>query len=194
MSLPILAYGQPILKSRAANTEPGYPALALLIGDMWDTLKEAEGCGLAAPQVGHAIRLFVIDSRPAYFEMEPESRLVYFDGDTGLSGVFINPTIIDTSARTWIRTEACLSLPGIQGEIVRHWSITLQYLDEHFKPHTRQISGMSARIIQHEYDHINGVLFTDRLSAFKRKWLHYRLRKIAKGKVKATYRLQRPSA
>jgi len=166
--------------------------LHLIIADMWSTMYAAEGCGLAAPQIGIALRIFVIDSRQAFADMQDESRQVYFDDNKGIHEVFINPVITILSERTWKREEACLSIPGVQGDVTRPWSIRVDSVDEHFQPKTMTVSGLTARMILHEFDHINGVLFIDHLKPFTRRLIKRRLKRIAAGKQSTNYKMVFP--
>lgn len=192
MVLPIVAYGHDILRQKCGNINPQYPGLKDLVEDMWQTLYVANGCGLAAPQVNHAIRLFIIDSVQTHNSFDLRSRKQYFDGDTGIRETFINAQIVDRSDATWKEEEGCLSIPALAEEVERPWSITIEYLDSRFQPHTRTFSGSTARMIQHEYDHIEGILYLDYLDPLKRSLWNRKLEKIAEGKVKAKYPMMFP--
>lgn len=185
MILPIIAYGDPVLRKLAEDISPDYPGLETLIANMWDTMHNALGVGLAAPQIGLPIRLFVID--PTAFL---EDRSLAEDEQENLKGfkqVFINAKIEEESGETWGFNEACLSIPGIHEDVKRKAVIKIRYLDENFTPHTATYKGVLARIIQHEYDHIQGCLFTDKLSSLKKRLLKNKLEKIAQGKIQLEY-------
>ncbi|MET0461977.1 MAG: peptide deformylase [Chitinophagaceae bacterium] len=186
MVLPIFSYGQAVLRTVAdpvsAETIP-----ASLIADMWDTLYGAAGCGLAAPQVGASLQLFLVDSKVLYEQMHPESRLVYFEDNSWIKAVFINAVITAYSERRWISEEACLSIPGLQYSVERPWSVTIEYRDEYFQPHKRTFSGITARMILHEYEHTNGVLYIDHLPLRKQQRLAGKLDRISRGRIRADY-------
>jgi peptide deformylase len=181
MIYPIVAYGHPVLKKKAAEIGPDYQGLKELIDSMFETMYASAGVGLAAPQINLSIRLFVVDGSP--FEDE-EPALKEF------KKVFINPVILDEAGAKWKFNEGCLSIPGVRDDVDRHPDIYLQYLDENFVEHKEQFSGIAARIIQHEYDHIEGVLFTDRLSPLKKQLLKGRLNDISKGRVSVDYKMK----
>lgn len=179
--LPIVGYGNPVLKKKAEEITKDFPGLQEIIQNMFATMYASEGVGLAAPQVNLSIRLFVVDGKP------------FSDEDAQLDNfkrVFINPKIIEESGEEWLFNEGCLSIPGIREDVLRKSEVTLRFLDEHFKEYTETFSGIAARIIQHEYDHIEGVLFIDHLSAFKRRLLKGKLDDITKGKVDVHYRMK----
>ena len=183
MLLPIYAYGQPVLKKVAEDISPDYTNLSKLIENMWETMYEAHGVGLAAPQIGHSIRLFTIDTEQIERE-EDENQHV------GFKKVFINAHKIEESGEKWSYEEGCLSIPNIRGEVVRKPFLTLRYLDENFVEHTETFDGVNARVIQHEYDHIDGILFTDHLSPVKRTLIRNKLENIRRGKVNADYKMK----
>lgn len=189
MVLPILSYGHPVLRQVCEEIRSDYP-LESLIHDMWVTLYGAEGCGLAASQIGRPVKLFLVDSKLVFHQMDPESRPVYFEDNNGIKEVFINAVITASSERRWTSEEACLSIPGLQYGAERPWSITIEYLDEFFKPHKRTFSGITARMIQHEYEHTQGILYLDHLKPSKRKSLKNKLEKISRGQVKVSYPMQ----
>jgi len=173
MILPIVAYGHPVLKKAAENITPEYEGLAELIENMWETMYEASGVGLAAPQINKSIRLFVIDASP-YGEEHPETK--------DFKKVFINAEILNENGESWTMSEGCLSLPGMNEDVSRQPEITIRYQDENFETHQETFNGILARIIQHEYDHIDGILYVDRLpalkkNAFERKTARYLRRK-----------------
>ncbi len=184
MKLPIIAYGDPILKKVAQDITPEYPGLGELIENMFETMYGAHGVGIAAPQVGLSIRLFVIDATPF---AEDESEL------EGFRKVFINARILDEAGDKWAFSEGCLSIPDIREEVNRHQTLTISYYDENFQHHEETYSGLAARVIQHEYDHIDGKLFTDKLSPLRRTMLKSRLDAISKGNVKVDYKMKFPA-
>ncbi|HJU45687.1 MAG TPA: peptide deformylase [Chitinophagaceae bacterium] len=188
MILPIVAYGHPILRKVAQDITPDYPDLAKLIADMWETMYNSNGVGLAAPQVNRDIRLFVMNSSQIFAGQDEEDKGKYPD-EPGIKQVFINPRIQSLNGKEWPYGEGCLSIPNINEDILRPAEVTLKYMDESFQPHERTFNGLTARIIQHEYDHIEGKLFIDYLTPLKRKLMRSKLDDITKGKVKAKYRM-----
>jgi peptide deformylase len=182
MILPIYTYGQPVLKQVGKDITPDYEGLAQLIEDMWETMYQANGVGLAAPQIGLAIRLFIVDSTQIKDEMRK--------GEEGIKQVFINAHKVEETGKLWTYEEGCLSIPHVRGEVERQETLTIRYLDENFVEHEQTFSGINARVIQHEYDHIDGQLFTDKLKPLKKKMIQRRLNDIMAGKVKADYRLK----
>ncbi len=191
MILPIVAYGHPVLRKVAADITPDYPQLAKLIEDMWETLYESNGVGLAAPQVNRDIRLFVVDSLQIFTNMEDEEKADY-PGDTGMKGIFINAHIAKLAGGEWVYNEGCLSIPKIREDVYRQESVTINFQDENFILHTKTFTGITARVILHEYDHIEGKLFIDHISPLKRKLMKGKLNDISKGKVKVDYRMLFP--
>lgn len=188
MILPILSYGHTILRSECSDINADYPALSSLIEDMWQTLYNAKGCGLAAPQVNRPIRLFLVDSKTTFETLAADERAYYFnDGDTGIVETFINARITERSEESWEDEEGCLSIPNLTRMVNRPVSITIEYLDKDFVPRTRHFSGSTARMIQHEYDHIEGRLYLDYLSPFAKKLLKSKLKKISTGLLPAKY-------
>lgn len=181
MIYPIVAYGDPVLRKKAEEISPDYPGLKELIADMFETMYNANGVGLAAPQIGKSIRLFVIDAEP----MDEENL-------KGFKKVFINPEILEEDGEEWGMEEGCLSIPGIREDVYRQDVIQIRYFDENFVEHTETFDDMAARVIQHEYDHIEGVLFTDHLSGIKKRLLKSKLLNISKGNAKANYRMVFP--
>lgn len=188
MILPILAYGQPVLRSVAKDIQADYPHLQGLIADMWETMYHSNGVGLAAPQINHSIRLFVMDSAQIFANMEDDDRGQYPD-EPGIKQVFINAHIEALEGEEWCYNEGCLSIPKIREDIYRSEQVTLTYSDENFIRHTRHFNGLTARIILHEYDHLEGKLFIDYLKPLKRKLLKGKLDDISKGKIKVDYRM-----
>lgn len=187
MILPIIAYGTPVLKKVAEDIDKDYPGLQDLIANMWETMYEAHGVGLAAPQIGKSIRLFMVDCSPfAEDEEDGEDNSHLKD----FKKVFINAEILEEEGEEWGFTEGCLSIPEIREEVFRQEKVTIKYLDENFKEHVDTFDGFAARVIQHEYDHIDGILFTDHLKPFRRNLLSGRLTKIAKGNIDVGYRMK----
>lgn len=191
MILPIVAYGDPVLRKKAGDIAPEYPKLGELISNMWETMYNAHGVGLAAPQVGLPIRLFVVDTTPFSDDedLSPEEQQKL----NGFKKVFINAKITEETGKEWDFNEGCLSIPDIREDVKRKPEITISYLDEDFKPHTETYDGLLARVIQHEYDHIEGIMFTDKLSSLKKRLLKGRLEKISKGKIDVDYRMRFPN-
>lgn len=191
MILPIVAYGAPILRKVSQEVDPGYPGLHTLIEDMWETMYYSNGVGLAAPQINRPIRLFVVDSLQVVQHLEPDEKALY-PNDEGLKMVFINPKIIGLNGTEFPYNEGCLSIPKIREDVVRPAEITLAWMDENFNSHQNTFYGVTARILQHEYDHLEGKLFIDYLSPLKRKLLKGKLLDISKGKIKTDYRMIHP--
>jgi len=183
MKLPIIAYGDPVLKKKAENIDQNYPNLKDLIANMFDTMYNANGVGIAAPQVGLSIRLFIVDITD---KEEPE----YKD----FKKVFLNAQIIEETGELWDFNEGCLSIPDIREDIKRKEKVTISYYDENWQHHEETFEGMAARVIQHEYDHIEGKLFTDKLGPLRRAMIKSKLDAISKGAVKVSYRMKFPSA
>ncbi len=191
MILPIVAYGSPILRKVCADIDPDYPGLEKLIADMWETMYNSNGVGLAAPQVNKDIRLFVMDSMQIFENQEEDEKGEYPD-EPGYKGVFINAHIVGLNGKEWSYNEGCLSIPKIREDIMRHQSVTLAYMDEKFVSHTTTFIGITARVILHEYDHIDGKLFIDHIKPLKRTLLKRKLDDISKGKVHVDYRMLFP--
>lgn len=191
MILPIVAYGSPVLRKVCDDIDPDYPNLDKLIADMWETMYNSNGVGLAAPQVNVPIRLFVIDSEQIFLNQEEDERDEYPDAP-GYKGVFINAHIAKLNGKEWSYNEGCLSIPKIREDVYRNEEVTLEFVDEHFKPHTKTFNGITARIILHEYDHIEGKLFIDHIKPLKRKLMKRKLDDITKGKVSVDYRMVFP--
>jgi peptide deformylase len=192
MILPIVAYGHPILRKVATDITPGFPDLEKLIADMWETMYASNGVGLAAPQVNKEIRLFIIDTEQIFRNMEEEDEDRNFPDAPGIKGVFINAHIMETNGSEWPYNEGCLSIPKIREDILRRKTVTLQYRDEKFESHIRTFNGITARVILHEYDHLEGKLFIDHLSPLKRKLMKGKLADISKGKIKVDYKMLFP--
>ena len=188
MFLPIVAYGSPILRKVATEITPQYEHLDKLIEDMWETMYKSNGVGLAAPQINKSIRLFVIDSEQIFANQEPDE-VGTFPDEPGYKGVFINAKIIDLSGNKWSYNEGCLSIPKIREDISRDETVTIEYFDENFQPQQKTFNGITARVILHEYDHIEGKLFIDYISPLKKTLLKRKLDDISKGKIKMDYRM-----
>lgn len=191
MILPIVAYGHPVLRKVAADITPDYPRLAQLIADMWETMYASSGVGLAAPQVNREIRLFIVDTVQMFNNMDEEDKAEY-PGDPGVKAVFINARIRELDGEDWSYNEGCLSIPKIREDIFRQEKVTLEYRDEEFKPRVDTFTGLSARVILHEFDHIEGRLFIDHISTLKRKLIKGKLNDISKGKVSVDYKMLFP--
>ena len=191
MILPIVAYGHPVLRKISTDITPDYPQLDKLIGDMWETLYASNGVGLAAPQVNKDIRLFVVDTVQMFGNMDEEEKTEY-PGDTGLKAIFINAHITELNGDEWPYNEGCLSIPKIREDIYRQENVTLRFCNEKFEEHTKNFTGITARVILHEYDHIEGKLFIDHISALKRKLMKGKLNDISKGKVNVDYKMLFP--
>ena len=188
MILPIVAYGSPVLRRVGKVLTPEYPDLKELLDNMWETMYNSRGVGLAAPQVNHDIRLFVIDSIQIIEGLEEDEKDDY-PYDEGYKGVFINAQIVSTEGDEWAYNEGCLSIPKIREDIYREQLVTIEFDDENFQHHIKTFNGITARVILHEYDHIEGKLFIDHLKPLKRKLLKRRLEDITKGKISVDYRM-----
>ena len=192
MILPIVAYGDPVLRKVGKEIDKEYPQLEKLIADMKETMYNAQGVGLAAPQIGKDIRLFLIDASPFADDedLSEEDRKVL----ETFNRVFINAKIIKEEGDEWAFNEGCLSIPDVREDVFRQETITIEYQDENFEKHTEVLGGLAARVFQHEYDHIDGILFTDKLSSLKKRLIKKKLENISKGKVEAGYRMRFPNA
>ncbi|KIC91561.1 peptide deformylase [Flavihumibacter sp. ZG627] len=188
MILPIVAYGHPVLRMVAKDISADYPELDKLIADMWETMYYSNGVGLAAPQINRDIRLFVVDSKQIFENLDDEEKAEY-PGDAGIKQVFINAHIKKLNGDDWPYNEGCLSIPKIREDVFRPEEVTLDYVDENFQPQSTTFNGITARVILHEYDHIDGKLFIDHLKPLKRKLLKSKLDDISKGKVRVDYRM-----
>ena len=188
MVLPIIAYGDPVLRKVATDISPDYPNLNTLIANMYDTMNYAYGVGLAAPQIGLPIRLFVVDTAPFADDddLTEEERTFL----SNFKKTFINAKITEETGDKWLFNEGCLSIPGAREDVSRQKQITIEFVDEHFTPQQLTLTGLAARVVQHEYDHIEGILFTDKLSSFKKQLIKGKLTNISKGKVKVDYRMK----
>ncbi|WP_027000556.1 peptide deformylase [Eisenibacter elegans] len=184
MIYPIVAYGDPVLKKVAQDIDPKDASFDLkqLVADMFETMYNAQGVGLAAPQIGKSLRLFVVDAEP----MDEENL-------KGFKKVFVNPEILEETGTPWAYEEGCLSIPTIRGDVERPEKLRIRYYDENWNAYEEEYHGMAARVIQHEYDHIEGILFTEHLPALKRRLLKSKLGNISKGKVRVDYRMRFPN-
>ena len=190
MILPIVAYGDPVLKKRAAEITADYTDLQSLITNMYETMYGAYGVGLAAPQIGLSVRIFLVDTAPfaedeSYSEAERKVLKSF-------KKTFINPEILEESGEEWAFNEGCLSIPNVREDVLRKSEIKIRYQDENFQTNTEEFNGLIARVIQHEYDHIEGVLFTDKVSSLKKRLLKSKLSSISKGKINVDYRMRFP--
>jgi len=190
MILPVIAYGDSVLRKVGINIDKDYPNLEELIENMKETMISAQGVGLAAPQIGKAIRLFIVDTSPFAEddELEDEERAFLKD----FKKVFINAKIIKEEGDEWPFTEGCLSIPDIREDVFRQEKVTIEYVDENFEKHTDVLDGLAARVVQHEYDHIEGILFTDKISSLKKRLIKKKLENISKGKISPDYRMKFP--
>ncbi|MBK7226743.1 MAG: peptide deformylase [Saprospiraceae bacterium] len=178
MVLPVVLYGHPVLKKKATDIEANNPDLKEIIENMWETMYFAKGVGLAAPQIGLSIRLFIIDTMPYYEEKKINK---------GLKKIFINPEIIEETGKLWNFEEGCLSIPNIHADVERTTHVKINYFDENFVEHTEIFDEMNARVIQHEYDHIEGILFIEKINPLRRQLLQRKLEKLKKGIHSAKY-------
>jgi len=191
MILPIVAYGDAVLRKKAIEISKEYPKLEALIENMYETMYSAHGVGLAAPQIGLAIRLFIVDTEPFSSDDDlDEQEQEYL---SAFKRTFINPKILKEEGDEWAFNEGCLSIPDVREDVFRQPTVTLEYFDENFNKHTEDFDGIVARVIQHEYDHIEGILFTDKLSPLKKRIIKGKLANISKGKVDVEYRMKFPN-
>jgi peptide deformylase len=190
MIIPITAYGDPVLRKKAKDISADYPKLKELIENMWETMYGAYGVGLAAPQVGLPIRIFMIDTSP--FAEDEDLSEEERNELASLKKVFINAKILEEKGDEWAFNEGCLSIPDVREDVFRKPEITIEYFDEDFNKHTESYKGLAARVIQHEYDHIEGILFTDKLSSLKKRLIKGKLTNISKGKIQVDYRMKFP--
>ena len=180
MTLPVVAYGHPVLKKVAKEIDPSYPDLKEFIDNMFETMYQSDGVGLAAPQVNQSIRLFIIDATP-FVEKHPEAK--------DFRKVFINAKIYKEEGEEWSFNEGCLSFPGLREDIMRKPVIYIRYVDENFQPHDERFDGVISRVIQHEYDHTEGIVFVDRISSLKKMLLKGKLNDISKGNIEVSYKM-----
>jgi peptide deformylase len=188
MILPIVAYGHPVLRKVAEEIGPDYPQLDKLVEDMWETMQASNGVGLAAPQVNRSIRLFIVDSTLVFENLEDEEKGIYPD-EPGIRQVFINAKVMNLEGSKWAYNEGCLSIPKIREDVLREEQVTLSYMDEFFQVHLKTFHGITARVILHEYDHIEGKLFIDHISLLKKKLIKKKLEDITRGKIKVDYKM-----
>jgi len=190
MILPVTAYGDPVLRKVGVEIDKDYPNLLELIENMKETMVSAQGVGLAAPQIGKAIRLFIVDTSPFAEDEELEDEERTFLDD--FKKVFINAKILKEEGEEWPFTEGCLSIPDIREDVFRQEKITIEYVDENFEKHIDILDGLAARVVQHEYDHTEGIMFTDKISSLKKRLIKKKLENITKGKVNPDYRMKFP--
>ena len=183
MFLPIVAFGSPVLRKKCEEITPDYLELDTLLENMWETMYDSSGVGLAAPQINKSIRVFIIDTAPFMEEGEE---------DDSIKKTFINATILEEEGEEWIFNEGCLSIPDIREDISRKPNITIKYQDENFEWNTDSFDGLTARVIQHEYDHIDGILFTDKISPLRKRMIKGKLENISKGNIQGSYRMKFP--
>ena len=191
MNLPIVAYGSPILRKIAESITPQYEGLQKLIEDMWQTMYNSNGVGLAAPQINKSIRIFVMDSIQI-FENDEDGDTDDYTDKPGYKGTFINAQIVALNGVQWKYNEGCLSIPKVREDVVRNEEVTLNYVDENFEEHTKTFTGITARVILHEYDHLEGKLFIDHIKPLKRTLLKRKLHDITKGKINVDYKMVFP--
>lgn len=191
MILPIVAYGDAVLKKKAKGIDKDYPKLKELLENMYETMYGAYGVGLAAPQIGLGIRLFLVDTEP--FSEDEELSETDREQMKTFKKTFINAQILEEEGDEWAFNEGCLSIPEVREDVFRQPKIKIQYQDENFETHVEEFDGLIARVIQHEYDHIEGVLFTDKLSSFKKRLIKGKLTNISKGKIKIDYKMRFPA-
>ena len=186
MIYPIVLYGDPVLKKASDNIKPGSIDVKQLSEDMFETMYQASGVGLAAPQIGKNLRIFVVDSGPLEEEEGEQAE--------GFKRVFINPEIVEMKGEEWPFEEGCLSIPGVRADVTRPFEVTIRYFDENWQEHTETLDDMPARIVLHEYDHIEGVLFTDHVSGLKKRLIKGKLNSISQGKkIDANYKVKIPA-
>lgn len=192
MILPIVAYGDPVLRKKGKAIDKDYPNLDTLLENMYETMYGAYGVGLAAPQIGLPIRIFLVDASPFAEDetLSPDEQAQLKD----FKRTFINAEILEEEGDEWAFNEGCLSIPNVREDVFRKPKIKIQYQDEQFNTHVEEYEGLIARIIQHEYDHIEGVLFTDKISNFKKRLIKGKLTNISKGKINIDYRMRFPDA
>ena len=190
MILPIVAYGSPVLKKKATNVPADLEGREQLIADMWETMYAASGVGLAAPQIGRSLRLFVVDASP--FAEDEDLSAEEQKELKGFKKVFINPQIEEETGEEWAFSEGCLSIPDVREDVKRKDQLIIRYQNEAGEELREEYSGLAARVIQHEYDHIEGILFTDKLSPLKKRMIKGRLTAISKGKVAVDYKMKFP--
>ena len=183
MILPIVGFGAAVLRKKCVDITSEYPEFQTLLDNMWETMYNANGVGIAAPQINRGIRLFLIDTTPFVDDAEYSEEVI-------LKKAFINAKIIEETGEKWVFNEGCLSIPDVREDVSRKSTVTIEYMDENFKKHTDTYDGLTARIIQHEYDHVDGILFTDKISALRKRMIKGKLMDISKGKVNAAYKMR----
>ncbi len=188
MILPIVAYGDPVLRKHCSPVSKNNPELKTIINNMFETMYKACGVGLAAPQIGLDIRVFIVDTSP-FIDNDDFSKEEKKDLD-GFKKIFINPTITNEEGNLWAFNEGCLSIPDVREDVIRHEQLTINYFDENFIEKTEIYDGIRARVIQHEYDHIEGVLFIDKINPLKKRLNQKRLQNIMDGKVRTDYKMR----
>ncbi len=188
MILPIVGYGHPVLRKMCEDITPDYPELEKLIEDMWKTMYNSSGVGLAAPQINKPIRLFVVDTEQIVEGFDEQDKRDYPD-EKPVKRTFINAHIVETGGDDWAYNEGCLSIPKVREDVKRAEWVTMKYVDENFKEHEETFDGITARVILHEYDHIDGKLFIDYLAPLKKRLIKKKLDDISKGKVRVDYRM-----
>lgn len=184
MILPIYGFGHPVLRAETEEITPEHSDLKEILDNMWETMYQANGVGLAAPQVGLSLRLFLVDTAQLEEDDEPK------DSEPGIKQAFLNAEILEEAGKPWSYEEGCLSIPDVRGKVSRQPQIRIRYQDPEFNTHEKVFQGMNARVIQHEYDHIEGILFTDLLKPLKKRLVKKRLSKIQKGQIDADYRMK----
>lgn len=187
MIRPIIAYGDPVLRKKAVEIDEDYPDLKLVLEDMFETMYHSQGVGLAAPQIGLSIRLFIVDAAPFVDDDEEDT-----EGLRDFKRVFINPIIIEETGKEWKFEEGCLSIPGIREDVSRQPDVIVEYYNEKFELVEEKLTGLAARVVQHEYDHIEGVLFIDKINPLKKQLIKGKLADITKGNIKVNYRMKFP--
>lgn len=190
MILPIVAYGDPVLRTKASNINAEYPKLKELIDNLYETMYNAYGIGLAAPQIGLPIRIFIVDTSP--FAENEELSETEANELKEFKCTFINAKMLEEEGEEWLFNEGCLSIPNIREDVSRKPQIKIEYQDENSETHVKEFDGLLARVIQHEFDHIEGILFTDKISSFKKRLIKGKLNNISKGKVNVDYRMRFP--
>jgi len=191
MVLPVVAYGHPVLRKVCEDITPDYPDLQKLIADMWDTMYHTNGIGIAAPQVNKPVRLFVVDTIQVVEGFDDQDRKDY-PNEKPIKQVFINAHKLEESGKPWAYNEGCLSIPKVREDITRPAKVRLRYMDENFNEHEAEFDGITARVILHEYDHIEGKLFVDYLPSLKKRLIKKKLEDISMGKVRVDYRMLLP--
>lgn len=188
MVLPIVAYGHPVLRKVCDDITAEYPELKKLIADMWESMYHTNGVGLAAPQINRPIRLFVVDTVQIVENFDDEDKAEY-PNEKPIKKVFINAHKVDESGEPWAYNEGCLSIPKVREDVMRQPKVKMRYMDENFQEHEEEFDGITARVIQHEYDHIEGKLFIDYLPMLKRRLIKKKLDDISAGKIRTDYRM-----